>query len=277
MIGNYIGPFAPRQLVLIGPDVPHAWVSSLVDGETLQGRDVVLQFNRLWIESLIALCPELSGISRLLEDSIHGLEFTGDRALRLGMALEDLGALEGGARLSACIAILAGLAGCPCHKLAIRCQDQRFSRHDTHRINRLIRTLLSSDPAEIRHEKLASSVGMSPSAFSRQFRITTGETLMSFLQKLRVGHACHLLGTTDRAITDISRASGFSNLSNFNRIFFKLRSCTPRDFRRKSRQMTNPQGITPFGDAISRNVRLRSAVPAHPVGDQQFSGDPSSP
>lgn len=250
MIGDHIGPFAPRQLVLVGPELPHAWFSPLAENETLYGRDVVLQFSREWVEGLIALCPELNGLSRVLEDAAQGLEFTGDRAGQLGVALEELGTLHGGARLAACISILAGMAGCDSRKLATRCDDPGNDRNDRRRINRLVRALLSSDPAEIRHEALAGTVGMSPSTFSRQFRITTGETLMSFLQKLRVGHACHLLTTTEQPITDISRASGFSNISNFNRIFLKLRGCTPRDFRRQSRQIVDPRYARPAGKPI---------------------------
>lgn len=247
MIGDHIGAFGPRQLVLIGPDLPHAWFSPLAEGEVLEGRDIVLQFSRPWIEGLIALCPELHGLSRLLDESLHGLEFIEDRALRLGMELEDLGMQQGGARLAACIGLLTRLAECPYRKLAIRRDDACNASPDRHRMQKLIRKLLSSDPAEIRHEELAASVGMSPSAFSRQFRATTGETLMNFLQKLRVSHACQLLTATNEAITDICRASGFSNISNFNRIFLKLRGCTPRDFRRQSRQISQPRHAFPPG------------------------------
>lgn len=243
MIGDHIGPFSPRQLVLIGPGLPHAWFSPLGESERLRGRDVVLQFSRAWIEGLMALCPELASLARMFEDAAQGLEFTGDRALRLGMALEDLGSLQGSARLAACISMLTGLAECPCHKLATRCGSPEIDRPEIRRMSGLIRTLLSSDPAEIRHETLAESVGMSPSTFSRQFRVATGETLMCFLQKLRIGHACHLLTTTDKAVTDIGCASGFSNISNFNRTFLKFRGCTPRDFRRQSRQIANTQAL----------------------------------
>lgn len=243
MIGDHIGTFAPRQLVLIGPGLPHAWFSPLAEGETLQGRDVVLQFTQKWIEGLIALCPELGAVARIFKDASYGLEFTGDRALRLGMALEDLGTLQGTARLSACISIIASLSECSFRKLAIRAGAPDIDRPEIRRMNGLIRTLLSSDPAEIRHETLAESVGMSPSTFSRQFRATTGETLMSFLQRLRIGHACHLLATTDEPITDISCASGFSNISNFNRTFLRFRGCTPRDFRRQSRQIVNAPAL----------------------------------
>ena len=244
MIGDHIGSFSTGQLVLIGPDLPHAWFSPLSEGEVLQGRDVVLQFSQNWIEGLIALCPELSGLTRMLAESVHGLEFTGVQALAHAEALVALGSTQGpGQKLASCVSLLSGLSQSPWRRLSTG-RDRTVAGGDgisgAARINRLVRQLLTTDPATIRHETIASTIGMTPSGFSRQFRAVTGETFMSFVQKLRIGHACHLLATTPKAVTDICREAGFSNLSNFNRVFLGLRGCTPRQFRQQSRQITAP-------------------------------------
>ncbi|WP_438383354.1 helix-turn-helix domain-containing protein [Asaia sp. BMEF1] len=235
MIGDHIGPFAARQLVLVGPDLPHAWFSPLGDGEIITGRDVVLQFSQGWIEGLIGLCPELTGLTQLLEESRHGLEFSGEQALHCGAMLEDLGEKTGGARLAGAIALMADLTRCLWRRLATRRDLETPESTTGGRIARLVRHLLATDPAEIRHETIAASLGMTASSFSRQFRALTGESFMSFLQRLRISHACHLLTTTPMAVTDICRASGFGNLSNFNRTFLSLRGCTPRQFRQQAR------------------------------------------
>ncbi|WP_336762555.1 AraC family transcriptional regulator [Asaia sp. VD9] len=243
MIGDHIGPFAVGQLVLIGPDLPHAWFSPLSEGEVLRGRDVVLQFSQGWIEGLIALCPELSGLTRMLAESVHGLEFTGGQALAHAEALVALGAQSPGQKLASCVSLLSALSQSPWRRLSTgrdRSLPGGAGVSGAARINRLVRQLLTTDPATIRHETIASSIGMTPSGFSRQFRAVTGETFMSFVQKLRIGHACHLLATTPMAVTDICREAGFSNLSNFNRVFLSLRGCTPRQFRQQSHQITAP-------------------------------------
>lgn len=243
MIGDHIGPFAPGQLVLIGPDLPHAWFSPLSEGEVLQGRDVVLQFSQGWIEGLMSLCPELSGLTRMLAESVHGLEFAGEMARSNAQALVAIGTQGPGQKLASCLALLSSLAQSPWQRLSTA-RERNLpggpGARGAARINRLVRTLLMADPATIRHETIAASIGMTPSGFSRQFRAVTGETFMSFVQKLRVGHACHLLSTTPMAVTDICREAGFSNLSNFNRVFLSLRGCTPRQFRQQSHQIAAP-------------------------------------
>ncbi|NVN06596.1 AraC family transcriptional regulator [Asaia spathodeae] len=237
MIGDHIGPFEARQLVLVGPDLPHAWFSPLGGGEAMAGRDVVLQFSQSWIDGLIGLCPELAGLLRLLAESRHGLEFSGGQALRCGTMLEELGERTGGARLAGAIALLADLTSCSWRRLATRHDPETPETTKGGQIARLVRQLLAADPAEIRHQRIAASLGMTASTFSRQFRALTGESFMGFLQRLRVGHACHLLTTTPLPVTDICRASGFGNLSNFNRAFLSLRGCTPRQFRQQARQI----------------------------------------
>jgi AraC-like DNA-binding protein len=78
---------------------------------------------------------------------------------------------------------------------------------------------------------VAAVAGLAPESFSRFFRRMTGRTFVGWLHEVRIGHACRLLSTTDRPVVEIALASGFGNLSNFNRVFRRRRHCTPRQLR----------------------------------------------
>ncbi|GAC87942.1 transcriptional regulator AraC [Gluconobacter thailandicus F149-1 = NBRC 100600] len=238
IIGDYIGSFGPRQLVLVGPDLPHGWFSPLKPGEVLTGRDVVLQFSAKWIEGLMALCPELGGLRNLLQGSTLGVEFTGPEALALGEKLEAIGTFQGARKLAACLDLLATLTSAPFRTLSLKGETKALNSPEMQRMSGVITSLMAMDPSEIRHDHLAQDLGLCASTFSRQFRSATGDTFMSFLHRLRVCHACHLLASSTLSITEIGAASGFNNLSNFNRIFLRLRGCTPREYRRHAREMT---------------------------------------
>jgi AraC-like DNA-binding protein len=80
---------------------------------------------------------------------------------------------------------------------------------------------------------VAAIAGLSPEGFSRFFHRMTGRTFVAWVHEVRIGHACRLLTTTERPVLDIAMAAGFENLSNFNRVFRRLRGCTPRAFRRR--------------------------------------------
>lgn len=59
LVGDYMGPFGPGHVAMIGPDLPHDWIGDVAPGEYLAGRDVVLQFDGAVLLSLRRTLPEL--------------------------------------------------------------------------------------------------------------------------------------------------------------------------------------------------------------------------
>ena len=84
---------------------------------------------------------------------------------------------------------------------------------------------------DLRLPDLASMAGMSPSAFSRFFKLHTGRNLSEYIIDIRLGYASRMLVDTAKSISEISSCCGFNNLSNFNRIFKKKKNCSPSEFR----------------------------------------------
>ena len=62
-------------------------------------------------------------------------------------------------------------------------------------------------------EKTAMQAGLSPFHFLRIFAGTLGVTPHQYLVRTRLRHAARLLGTSDRAVTDIALDVGFADLS----------------------------------------------------------------
>lgn len=84
---------------------------------------------------------------------------------------------------------------------------------------------------EIRLSALADMAGMSPSAFSRFFKLHTGRNLSDYIIDIRLGYASRMLVDTSLSISEVSFDCGFNNLSNFNRIFKRKKGCSPSEFR----------------------------------------------
>ena len=74
---------------------------------------------------------------------------------------------------------------------------------------------------EIMLEQLAALVSMSPSAFSRYFKLHTGKSLSEYIIDVRLGHAARKLVDTTDSVSEICWTTGFNTLSNFNRLFRK--------------------------------------------------------
>ena len=86
---------------------------------------------------------------------------------------------------------------------------------------------------------MARAAHMAPSAFSRLFRRTTRKTFTQFVNEVRLGHVCRLLGESDKTVADIAFESGFDNLAHFNRRFRRLYRCSPREYRTSLGKVTH--------------------------------------
>jgi AraC-like DNA-binding protein len=78
---------------------------------------------------------------------------------------------------------------------------------------------------------LAAVAHVSEAHFIRTFRATFGETPHRYLQRRRVERAMFLLRTTDRSVTDVCMAVGFSSLGTFSRVFREVVGESPSVYR----------------------------------------------
>ena len=72
---------------------------------------------------------------------------------------------------------------------------------------------------------------MTESAFSRFFKKNSGNSFTDHVTKLRMVRACELLADPKTPITEICFDVGYTNISNFNQLFRKLRGTTPSAYR----------------------------------------------
>lgn len=79
---------------------------------------------------------------------------------------------------------------------------------------------------------ICKKINLNEAYFCRLFKKATGGTPVSYLNFVRILSSEELLGKTDNPISDIALNVGFENISYFNRIFKRLKLCTPTEYRR---------------------------------------------
>jgi len=229
-VGDHIGRFAAGDLVLMGPNLPHMYIND----EKFSGRaaSVVLQFLPGFLGDRFFQLGELSNVRRLLERSRVGLSFHGRTRDKVAPMLQQLGQLEGFARLSAFLQILELLAQSNDYRtLASPTYSPSLALYQGERINCVCELISRKFREGITQSEAARAAKMSPPSFSRFFRRATNKTFRAFLNEVRIGHAARLLAETDKSVAEVCYDSGFGNLSNFNRQFLKLRRVAPRLYR----------------------------------------------
>ena len=105
-VGDHIGPFALGDLVFVGPNLPHNWISDVPAGEAVEERCLVLQFTPAFIDGALAVFPELRFLSPLLEESFRGVRFAPALAERVGPLMRAMLGAVGARRVALLVEIL---------------------------------------------------------------------------------------------------------------------------------------------------------------------------
>ncbi|MEK6699720.1 MAG: helix-turn-helix domain-containing protein [Nitrospirota bacterium] len=80
--------------------------------------------------------------------------------------------------------------------------------------------------------QVTKEAGMSISCFERTFKEWIGVTFKTFVNKLRVARAMEMLREGGFSMSEIAHACGFSSQFYFARVFKKITTITPREFRK---------------------------------------------
>ena len=199
----------------------------------------VLQFSAERVRAAAALLPELAELDHFLTLSLRGLEFHGETRHRAAALMLRIGEAAGSARLALFIELLAQLSRSQDYVVLSSSDFVPNVDADTiAMIDRVQSYIFERLKREIHMREVADLVGMGESAFSRFFKRNSGNSFTDYVTRLRISQACGLLADSRIPITDICFDVGYTNISNFNRLFRKVRGVTPSDYRRLAGQRT---------------------------------------
>jgi AraC-like DNA-binding protein/mannose-6-phosphate isomerase-like protein (cupin superfamily) len=99
-------------------------------------------------------------------------------------------------------------------------------------VHRLMQYVQSSHGPDVTLGQLAAVVGFSPNYVTTLFRVSTGQSLMAYVNEVRHRHAADLLRTTTMTVADVARAAGYNDPFYFDRVFRRREGCPPLAYRR---------------------------------------------
>ncbi|MGI6077086.1 MAG: AraC family transcriptional regulator [Fastidiosipilaceae bacterium] len=86
---------------------------------------------------------------------------------------------------------------------------------------------------DISTANIADELGVSVSYLARSFKNFTGVSVVSYINRRKIGKAQTLLLTSDLSITEIAKDVGFKSLSYFTKIFSSHTGLSPSKYRKK--------------------------------------------
>lgn len=101
------------------------------------------------------------------------------------------------------------------------------------RLNAVYQYSLENFRMEIGLAEIAALCNLSISRFSTLFKRHCNQSYFSFLNGIRVEDVCSKLDRKDTSIAELAFQAGFRNLSNFNRVFKKIKGMSPMEYKRR--------------------------------------------
>ncbi len=232
MIGDHIEEIDDLELVLAGPNLQHGWFTHKC--KTNDIKEITLQFHRELFDEKFLQRNQMSLIRTMFERSLRGILFSRETAQSLMPRLKELPQKHGFESVLELLSILHDLST---SRNMITLSDVSFSgsnekfSYNSRRVEKVMEYLNNNFDKSLTLGEAAKVAAMSEVAFSRFFKLRTGQTFIDTLNEIRLGHASRMLIDTTHSVTEVAFKCGFNNISNFNRIFKKKKDYTPKEFR----------------------------------------------
>lgn len=232
IIGDSVEEVGEFDLCIVGHGVEHGWEQHKCNSGYI--REITIQFPVDIFGNEMLRRTQMQAVKTLLDNASKGVVYPVSSIMKVYHIIEELiTAPSSFHQMMKLIEILHTMAVDPRGRMMASSKTAGAGIHSVSntRLRKTQEFIAANFRDEIRLTELAKKAGMSPSSFSRFFKLRTGRSLSDYIIGIRLDVAARELVSTKKAISDICFESGFKNVSNFNRIFKKNKGCTPKEFR----------------------------------------------
>lgn len=230
IVGDNIEVIDDLELVLIGPNLYHAWVTHQCDSETIT--EVTIQFHKDLFDERFLKRNQLAFLKNMLERSQRGISFAPETIHLLKDRLLDLDKKSG---FDSVLELLSVLHDLSTSRNMRTLSNLSFNNekicYNSRRIEKVFEHMNANYHKHVTLAEVARIANMPEASFSRFIRKRTGKTFIDSLNEIRLGHASRMLIDSTNTVAEIAYKCGFNNISNFNRIFKRKKMCIPKEFR----------------------------------------------
>jgi len=232
IIGESIENFEDGDLVLVGSNVPHLWITDEEFNNSKKNMEVfVLQFDIKVLQRFWGM-PEFYQVEQLLVESTKGLFFKNAKNTGLIDCLMKLSNTTGMQKFLGLLELLEAFCH---HQTIVPLNPSGYKmvhkKHQEDRILKVCNYIHENYKGDITISELASLVAMNNASFCRFFKRTLGKTVVEYINELRISHVCNQIQNTRRPIYKIAYDTGFSSIAHFNKQFKRSTGRTPTEYR----------------------------------------------
>ena len=234
IIGNKVEPFRAGDMVFIGSNVPHVWLSDPVfyeENSSLESKVIVTYFNPKIFQHFCTTVKEFDDINRIIYEASKGIQILGKTREIISKKLLALSSKNGFEKVSELLQII--------HLISISLDidfinsavvNEEEPMHSD-RLIEVIRYAKEHLGRSISLKEVADISCMTEQSFCRFFKQRTQKTFFQYLNDLRIERAKQLLRESQQSISDIAFLCGYSSSSHFCKVFKDHSNESPLSFR----------------------------------------------
>lgn len=231
IIGDSIEVIDCYDLVLMGGGLEHTWEQYECQSNDI--REVTIHFSRDLFSDAFLSKTHLKPLADLISKADVGVAFGIKAIMHNYDRLNELVNMEPGFySVMKFIELMYELSLTSDYRLlSTSAFAHTTMTTDSRRVQKVKDYIDANFKDDIRLQELADLANMTPTAFSRFFKLRTGKSISEYIIDVRLGHAARMLADSTMAVVEICYRCGFNNISNFNRIFKRKKGLTPTEFR----------------------------------------------
>ena len=242
--GDDISSFAEGDLFLLGPNIPHIFRNPpeyFEKNAKKKAKALVLYFSNDFINSSFFDLNEMQSIKKMLTLSKRGIKIPGNSNKQAATKFIKCIKSIKEERMINFLSLLHYISTKANFEILSSDSFTHFAANkELDRLNKVFNYLFNNFKNDINLSEISTMANMSTTAFCRFFKKHTNKTMVSFLNEIRIGHACKLLIENEYMnVSQICFESGYNNLTNFIIQFRKIKNCSPLAFRQKYHQQIN--------------------------------------
>lgn len=233
IIGNEVAPFEPGDMVFIGSNVPHIWLSDPVfyeEGSSLRSKVITVYINPKIFQHLFDFVSEFDSIREMIKQASKGINIFGETRNIIAEKLIAVSTKTGFEKVLDLLQIMNIIAVSQ-EKSLIIAKDVEESQSHSDRLLEVINFIKCNLHEQITLEQVAEVACMAPPSFCRFFKNKTKKTFLQYLVDQRMAKACKLLIEVDKPISEIASLCGYNSISHFCKVFKERIGQSPYQYK----------------------------------------------
>ena len=229
IVGDTINYYKSGAILVIGSNLPHVFKSDTHVNKN--SHMLTLFFTETSFGSTFFNLEELKELKPFFKRSKQGFKTNSHRTMitPLFERLEYASKLE---RFILLLELLKVLSKCSYKSLSSFIYNKTYTDIEGKRMRDVFEYTMNNYKKPISLTTVSDIANMTKNAFCKYFKKRTNKTYVTFLNELRIEHACKLLiANNNFPIAEIAELNGFQNISNFNRQFKTVKKMSPSEFK----------------------------------------------